>query len=187
MTNARSSRREFAGQLASYVSGLGIAGTMFASRGGAQGTRADEEISRTAESIHQEVMFKASRQRVYEVLTDGAAFERVVKASDAMKGGMPPGAKPAAISHEAGGVFSLFAGLIVGRNIEMIPNQRLVQAWRAEDWKPGHYSIVRFELSDAGSGTKLVFDHAGFPTGEATHLLEGWNGNYWRPIVNVLG
>ena len=31
---------------------------------------AREEISHTAESIHQEVVFKASRNRVYEALTD---------------------------------------------------------------------------------------------------------------------
>lgn len=33
------------------------------------------------------------RQRVYALLTDAEKFDRVVQFSDAMKSGMPPGAK----------------------------------------------------------------------------------------------
>src|SRR5258708_39923620 len=69
---------------------------------------AEEGISHTAESIHQEPGFKASRKRVYEALTDAKQFEKVVQVSVAMKSGMPPGAKPAGISREAGGAFALF-------------------------------------------------------------------------------
>ena len=42
---------------------------------------AGEEISHTAESIHQEVVFKASRNRVYEALTDAKQFDHVVQLS----------------------------------------------------------------------------------------------------------
>jgi hypothetical protein len=44
---------------------------------------AREEISHTAESIHQEVVFKASRNRVYKALTDAKQFDHVVRLSDA--------------------------------------------------------------------------------------------------------
>ena len=37
---------------------------------------ADQEISHTAESIHQEVVFQASPQRVYNALTDPKQFPR---------------------------------------------------------------------------------------------------------------
>ena len=37
-----------------------------------------------------------------------------------------------------------------------------LKAWRAGRWKPGVYSIARFELVDQGGGAKIVFDHAGF-------------------------
>src|SRR5947209_14899404 len=37
----------------------------------------EEEVSRTAESIHQEPVFKANPKRVYEALTDEKQFERV--------------------------------------------------------------------------------------------------------------
>src|SRR5229473_3667020 len=68
---------------------------------------AEEEISRTAESIHQEPVFKASRKRVYEALTNAKQFQKVVLLSAAMSSGMVPPGKPAEISTESGGTFSL--------------------------------------------------------------------------------
>jgi len=147
---------------------------------------AEEEISHTAESIHQEVVFKASRKRVYEALTDAKQFEHIVQLSDAMKTHIPPGAPPTKMSSEAGGAFSTFGGIIVGRHIELVANERIVQAWRPAYWKPGVYSIVKFELADSGSGTKLVLDHKGFPDGDGKSLLDGWNKNYWEPLAKYL-
>ncbi len=146
----------------------------------------EEEISHTAESIHDETVFKASRRRVYEALTDAKQFNGVIQLSAAMKSGMAPGAKPAEISREAGGAFALFGGYITGRQIELVPNERIVQAWRAGSWDPGSYSIAKFELVEQGSGTKIVFDHTGFPKGQAEHLAEGWKGNYWEPLEKLL-
>ena len=42
---------------------------------------AEEEISHTAESIHQEPVFKASRKRVYEALTETEQFDKVIEIS----------------------------------------------------------------------------------------------------------
>jgi uncharacterized protein YndB with AHSA1/START domain len=147
---------------------------------------ADDPISHTAESIHQEVAFKASRKRVYDALTDSKQFDQVVHLSDAMKSRIPPGAPPTQISTEAGGAFSTFGGIIVGRQIELVPNERIVQAWRPIYWKPGVYSIVMFSLADSDSGTKLTLEHKGFPDGDAQHLLDGWNKNYWEPLEKFL-
>ena len=144
---------------------------------------AEEEIFHTGESIHQEVAFKANRKRVYEALTDAKQFDQVVQLSDARKTRMPP---PAQISPEVGGAFSAFGGLIVGRHIELVPNERIVQAWRPAYWKLGVYSIVKFELADSGSETKLVLDHTGFPDGDGKSLLDGWNKNYWEPLAKYL-
>jgi uncharacterized protein YndB with AHSA1/START domain len=148
---------------------------------------AEEEISRTAEAIHQEPVFKASRKRVYEALTDAKQFEKVVQLSAAMKTGMAPGTKLAEISREAGGAFSLFGGYVTGRQLELVPNDRIVQAWRAGGWDPGDYSIAKFHLVEQGAGTKIVFDHTGFPKGKAEHLAEGWRINYWEPLEKFLG
>jgi activator of HSP90 ATPase len=144
-----------------------------------------EGISRSAESIHMEPVFQASRKRIYEALTDAKQFDGMTKLSDAMKS-MPPGGKPTAISPAVGGPFTLFGGYILGRHIELKPDKRIVQAWRAGDWAPGIYSIVKFDLQEQGAGTKIVFDHTGFPTGDAEHLLAGWKANYWEPLEKFL-
>ena len=146
----------------------------------------EEEVARTAEAIHQEPIFKASRKRIYEALTDAKQFNNVVQLSAAMKSGMPPGAASTQISHEAGGAFALFGGHIVGRHVELVPNERIVQAWRVATWDAGVYSIAKFELVEQGSGTRLVFDHAGFPKGDGEHLAEGWKANYWEPLEKFL-
>jgi uncharacterized protein YndB with AHSA1/START domain len=68
----------------------------------------------------------------------------------------------------------------------MVPNQRLVQAWRAGNWAPGLHSIARFELAPAGSGTKLVFDHSGITEDMREHLAAGWHKMYWEPMAKLL-
>jgi activator of HSP90 ATPase len=165
----------------------GIATTLgiFAA-GSAQTWAADtEEISRTAESIHQEPVFKASKERVYEALMDSKQFDKVVQLSGVMQA-MHLGDKPGVISREAGGAFELFGGYVTGRNVELVPNQRIVQAWRAGSWPQGVYSIAKFELVGQGSGTRIVFDHTGFPKGEADHLASGWKEHYWEPLEKLL-
>lgn len=141
-----------------------------------------DEISHSCEAIHQEIVFKVSRKRVYEALTDAKQFNKVVMLSAAMQSGMASGGKPAEVSPEVGGAFSAFGGYVTGRHIELVPNDRIVQAWRAGGWDPGQYSIAKFVLIEQGSGTKLVFDHTGFPEGKGQHLAEGWRTNYWEPL-----
>ena len=147
----------------------------------------DDGVSRTAESIHQEPVFKASRKRVYQALTDASQFDHVVKMSAAVQSMKSLGDKPTEISREPGGAFTLFGGYITGRQIELIPDQRIVQVWRAGSWDAGAYSIAKFELVEQGSGTKIIFDHRGFPDGAGQHLAEGWKGNYWEPLRKFLG
>ena len=149
-------------------------------------TRTEDGVARNAEFIHQEPIFKVNPKRVYETLTDPKQFEKVIQLSAAMQSGMALGKDPTQISREAGGPFTIFRGHIVGRQIELVPNERIVQAWRVATWNPGVYSIAKFELKEKGSGTKLVFDHVGFPDGQGQHLAEGWKANYWQPLEKYL-
>ena len=122
--------------------------------------------------IHEEVDFSASPQWLYEALLDSKKFS-------AFSG------RGAEIKREPGGAFSLFAGHIVGRNLELVPNKRIVQAWRVADWPEGVYSVVRFELKAQERGTRLIFEHIGFPEGLHDHLVEGWESNYWSLLKKV--
>ena len=126
-------------------------------------------------SIEQEVVIPASPRRVYEALTDAKTFSAFT------------GGKPAEIEGKAGGVFSCFGGMILGRNVELVPERRVVQAWRVANWPDGVFSIVRFELVPAGAGTKLSFFQAGFPDDARGHLEAGWHKMYWEPLRTYLG
>jgi activator of HSP90 ATPase len=143
-------------------------------------------ISRRAEAIHQEITFNVPASRIYAVLTHAALFQHLESLSQAMKS-LDINAHPARISSEPGGAFSLFAGYIVGRQIELVPGRRIVQAWRVASWMPGSYSLARFELIEQSPITRVVFDHTGFPTGNAEHLAAGWYANYWEPLHKMLG
>jgi uncharacterized protein YndB with AHSA1/START domain len=121
-------------------------------------------------SIHQEVTLSAPPARVYKALVDSNEFARFTGA-------------PAGGDAIEGSPFFGFGGHVSGRHVELIPDQRVVQAWRAKTWPEGTYSIVRFELQADGSGTKLVFDHRGFPEDAKEHLAQGWHANYWDKLA----
>jgi len=152
---------------------LGVAITL-AAAGSATGLAAQQttnghpetSLSPKSITIHQEMDFPASPERLYEALLDSKQFSAFSE-------------RPAEIDRAPGGAFSLFGGHIVGRNVELIPNQRIVQAWRVVDWPEGVYSMVKFEFTVRGSGTHLVFDHTGFPEDLRDHLAVGWESNYW--------
>jgi activator of HSP90 ATPase len=144
----------------------------------------DGGVSHTADSIHQEPFIPAGRPRVYKALTDAKQFDKLTLLGAAIKT-MPQKPGPAQLDGREGGAFSLFGGYITGRFIELVPNELVVQAWRTGSWGPGVYSITRFQLVELGNGTKIVFDHTGFPAGQAAHLATGWQDNYWGPLQKM--
>jgi activator of HSP90 ATPase len=125
-------------------------------------------------SIHQNVVINGTPKAIYDILLSSKKFK-------AMTGG-----RAAKISKEAGGEISMFGGAIHGRNIELVPGKRVVQAWRSGDWKEGIYSIVCFELTADGTKTKLSFDQAGHPAEAQAHLESGWHKMYWEPMNTML-
>jgi activator of HSP90 ATPase len=128
---------------------------------------------KTRTALHQEVDLKAAPHRIYEILLDSKLFGAF-------------STEPATISPEAGGAFSVFGARIVGRNIELVPDQRIVQAWRPAYWEPGVYSLVKFELKAQGSQTHVTLDHTGFPEGHFASLSSGWKEHYWERLAKYL-
>jgi len=145
-----------------------------------------EDVSRDAESLHQELVFKANRKRIYETFTSTAQFDKMTHEIHAKEGGAASPTHPTEISHDVGGAFSLFGGRIVGRHVELVPEERIVQAWRVAYWSPGVFSIVRFDFTEHGPETKILFAHTGFPQGDAENLLHGWKIHYWEPLEKFL-
>jgi uncharacterized protein YndB with AHSA1/START domain len=119
--------------------------------------------------IHHEVTFAAAPDAVYRALADAAEHARFTGA-------------PAEISGDVGGTFAVYGGHISGRNLALVPGQRIVQAWRAKTWEPDVYSIARFDLRPEGAATRLVFDQEGVPDDVAEHIDGGWKAQYWEKL-----
>ncbi|MGA2214554.1 MAG: SRPBCC domain-containing protein [Bryobacteraceae bacterium] len=141
--------------------------------GGIAAAPAQAQNQKPGTAIHQEVDFEATPARIYEVLLDAKQFSAFTKDT-------------AEIEPRPGGTFKLFGGRIEGRNIELAPNQRIVQAWRPAYWPAGLYSIVKFELAAHGSGARIILDHTGFTEDKWQGLNEGWPLRYWDPLRKYL-
>jgi activator of HSP90 ATPase len=115
-----------------------------------------------AGSIHQETTFEADCDRVFQALTGAREFDALTRLSDAVTLVTAPDAKATAVSAEVGAPFTLFGGYITGRNLEVVRDQRLVQAWRAGSWNPGEYSVVRFDLQAQGKRCRVVSSSSAF-------------------------
>jgi activator of HSP90 ATPase len=139
----------------------------------------ERKLDRPA-AIHQEVTFFTSPEHLYELLTDS---EKFAAATD----------RPATIGIGEGDTFSIFGGYVEGRQIELVPGQRIVQAWRGKDWDAGTYSMVKFTLTPEGRGTKLEIDHDAYPDGASPlypswhqHLSSNWPVFYFAPFSRYL-
>lgn len=90
---------------------------------------------------------------------------------------------PAKISPKVGGKWSAFGGMILGKNLVLIPNRMIVQTWRASHWKESDSDsilVVTFEKSPGG-GARVELDHVGVPMHDQTGVTQGWVKYYWEP------
>ena len=119
--------------------------------------------------IHQEVTFSVPPAQVYEALLSSATHSKFTGA-------------PAEIDAKVGGAWSAYGGKISGLNIELVQGVRIVQTWRAGNWPVGAHTLVRFELSADGKGSKLTLDHDAVTDEQVPHLEAGWEKMYWEPM-----
>jgi len=127
------------------------------------------------EIIEQEIMFDAEPTVLYELLMNQDKHAEITGSNVEM-------------NNKVGGEFSVFDGYCTGHNIELIENQKIVQAWNfVEDgWPEEHYSICTFLFEAVGNKTKLKFTQTGIPAHKKEELEQGWNDFYWQPIKEYL-
>jgi activator of HSP90 ATPase len=124
-------------------------------------------------ALHQEIELNAAPARIYAALLDAKQFTTF--------SGMH-----AEIDPRVGGAFTMFDGQIVGITVELVPDKRIVQAWRPTHWDSGIFSSAKFEFKPNGSATTIILDHTGFPEGEFASLDWGWHNHYWDPLRKFL-
>ncbi len=124
--------------------------------------------------IRQTRTFATTPARLFEALVDPtqhAAFTGATATGEA----------------EIGAAFTAWDAYIEGRHLVLEPGVRIVQAWRAADWPPGHWSVVRYDLTQRASGEVVVhFEHLGVPNEFVDAIAQGWNDYYWAPLTDWL-
>jgi len=123
-------------------------------------------------NLRQTVTFNAKARAVYELLMD--AKKHSVLAGDEAK-----------ISSRVGGKFDI-GGYIQGSNLELVPDQKIVQTWRYEDWPKGHYSTATFVFKEENGKTKMTFTQVGIPAQFYEDIKQGWIDYYWTPMKEML-
>jgi activator of HSP90 ATPase len=126
-----------------------------------------------SKTIKQKISFKASGHDVYEALMDS-------KKHAMFTGGT------AKISRKLGGKFSVYDGYAFGKNLELIPDKKIVQTWIASDWEEGHESKVVFEIESTKTGCKLIFVQTNVPAEHFSSIKQGWIDFYWLPMKEIL-
>src|SRR5271165_6087041 len=122
-------------------------------------------------AIHSAASFeKATPAKLYELFMDSAKHTAATGA-------------PAKISRKAGGKWTAFGGMLLGKNLVIIPNRMVVQTWRSSGWKkydPDSILVVSFEKSPSG-GAQVQLVHVGVPEHDHAGVTQGWVKYYWEP------
>ena len=113
----------------------------------------------------------ASARDIYNAWLDSLAHSE-------MTGGQ------ANISSEPGAAFSTWDGYISGRNLELVPGERIVQAWRTTKFDEDHEdSIVTITLEDRDDGALLTLSHSNVPDTHLGYEQGGWHTHYFEPMI----
>jgi activator of HSP90 ATPase len=89
---------------------------------------------------------------------------------------------PAQMSTEPGSEFSLWEGDISGRNIEFVPDKKIVQEWYFGDQE--EKSIVTITLFPDRENSSVTVEHTNIPDEEFDDIAEGWREYYIGAIKN---
>lgn len=115
-------------------------------------------------------LIPASPQEVYDAWLDSITHS-------AMTGG------EAIMSDAIGGEVSAFDGYITGRNLELVPGERIVQSWRTTQFEEDHEdSILTVTFEDANGGALLTLVHANVPDEQTSYEQGGWEEYYFEPM-----
>lgn len=88
---------------------------------------------------------------------------------------------PAVMSTEPGSEFSLWDGDIEGRNIEFIPDRKVVQEWYFGDQE--EKSIVTITIAPDKGDSLVTVEHTNIPDEDFNDIAEGWREYYMGSIT----
>mgnify|MGYP000734159035 FL=1 len=88
----------------------------------------------------------------------------------------------AEVTDKDGGAFTAWDEYISGKNIELIPNSKIVQSWRTVQFEDNEEdSQIEIQLIENNRVTELTLIHTKVPeSGE--HYRKGWETSYFAPM-----
>jgi uncharacterized protein YndB with AHSA1/START domain len=112
----------------------------------------------------------ASAQDIYDAWLNSLAHSE-------MTGGQ------ASMSDDIAAEVSAWDGYITGRNLELVPGERIVQSWRTTQFTDEHEdSVITMTLEDVEDGTLLTLVHSNVPDGQTSYEQGGWQEYYFEPM-----
>src|SRR5215469_2847147 len=112
----------------------------------------------------------ASPQEIYEAWLDSVVHSE-------MTGG------EASMSDATGAQVSAWDDYISGRNLELVPAERIVQSWRTTQFTDEHEdSVIVVTLEQVEDGTLLTLVHSNVPEGQTGYERGGWQEHYFEPM-----
>lgn len=111
----------------------------------------------------------ASPEQVYITLTNPATIQLWT-------------GEPAEMSTDPGSEFSLWSGSIAGKNLEFVPNKKIVQEWYFGEQPEA--SIVTMILHADKGGTSLELRHKNIPEEDYEEIREGWDNSYMGSLAD---
>ena len=125
-------------------------------------------------TIKQRVKFNASPATIYNLLADSRKHSAVT-------------GRKATISRKVGGTFSASGDDVSGIIVDLVPGQRIVQAWRHRRFPEGIFSMAAMTMSPTrDGGTELVLTHRGVPKDLIPETERAWREQYWLRIKTFL-
>jgi activator of HSP90 ATPase len=122
-------------------------------------------------TIQQTIEFKGTTpEEIFDIFMDSKKHGEIIGAEVKM-------------GKMTGDEFTLFGGVVKGKNLLIVPKRLTVRAWRGNVWKKDDLDsieIMVFKKTPSGAQIQLV--HTVLPE----QFEERWNELYWKPLKEYL-
>jgi len=113
--------------------------------------------------------FPASPEEIYLAWLDSEGHSKIT-------------GSPARVSSKVNEGFEAWDGYIFGKNLELEPGRRILQAWRTTEFDPSEPdSLVEIVFEPVQNGTKVTLHHSKLPP-HGSQYQQGWIDNYFQPM-----
>jgi len=128
-------------------------------------------------TLYLEPTFNTTAEQLYITLLDEARIAAWSRSYPIIEK-FPP---------SVGSDYKFFGGSVNGKIIKLVPNEHIVELWRLDDWKLGHYAELDIQLVQGAGETKMTVKFTGIPIGEEERVRGNFEDYYIRSIKTTFG